>query len=404
MIYKILAGKVPEEEYGLNQNKIFARCVNFFRLFPVKKNRITLIEKLDTGGSGSLFELERECRKRDLPFKFYLIRQADYRFSLFNLGGLIWLFTRKAYLLATSSWVFLNDNFMPMAYMNFSEKTKVVQFWHGMGSFKKFGGSLELEPWLREELYEANCRVDYILASSRQIMENYQEAFIVPEWKVVCVGCPQADYYFRMLKEERRRLAITGGTVPVMSSHRKRLEERYPALRGKKLALYAPTFRDDPRMDQELLSHFDFEEFEKRLGDEYCLVVRLHPQIQSSTIPEGVVDLTDYPNIRRLLCMTDLLIADYSSVAVEYSLLGRPIILYAFDEDWYLEKDRDFYFDYRETAPGPVVHSMEELIGTIEQRGWDLKKVEAFSRLHNEYFDDKNTERVADFLFSSDED
>ena len=99
--------------------------------------------------------------------------------------------------------------------------------------------------------------------------------------------------------------------------------------------------------------------------------------------------------------MTDLLIADYSSVAVEYSLLGRPIVLYAFDEDWYLEKDRDFYFDYRKTAPGPVIHSMEELIGTIERQGWDLKKVEAFSRLHNEYFDDKNTERVVDFLFSS---
>ena len=385
----------------MNQNKIFAWCVNIFRIFPVRKNRITMIEKLDTGGSGSLHEVEKECRKRELPFVFYQIRQSDYRLSLSNLAGLVWLFTRKAYLLATSSWIFLNDNFMPMAYMNLSDKTKVVQLWHGMGSFKKFGGSLDLEPWLRKELYDVNRHVDYILASSRNILDNYREAFIVPEEKVVCVGCPQADYYFRMLKEEKRRLAITGGTVPAASTHRRRLEERYPALRGKKLALYAPTFRDDPEKDRELLSHFDFKAFEDRLGDEYCLAVRLHPQIQSSTIPKGVVNLTDYPNIRRLLCMTDLLIADYSSVAVEYSLLGRPIVLYAFDEDWYLEKDRDFYFDYRKTAPGPVIHSMEELIGTIERQGWDLKKVEAFSRLHNEYFDDKNTERVVDFLFSS---
>ena len=46
----------------MNQNKIFAWCVNLFRIFPVRKNRITMIEKLDTGGSGSLHEVEKECR------------------------------------------------------------------------------------------------------------------------------------------------------------------------------------------------------------------------------------------------------------------------------------------------------------------------------------------------------
>ncbi len=383
----------------MNQNKIFAMCVNFFRIFPVKKNRVTLIEKLDTGGSGSLYELERECKRRGLPLTFHVIRQADYRMSPSNLLGLVKLFTRKAYLLASSSWIFLNDNFMPMAYMKLSEDTRVVQLWHGMGSFKKFGGSLDLEPWLRQELEDVNKHVDYILASSQSIRDNYREAFIVSEDKVVCVGCPQADYYFRMMKEEARRRTRAGSQAPVMSSHRRKLEEKYPALRGKKLALYAPTFRDDPDKDRELLDHFDFEEFDRRLGDQYCLAVRLHPQIQSSAIPEGVVDLTDYPNIRRLLCMTDLLIADYSSVAVEYSLLARPIVLYAFDEDWYLAKDRNFYFDYRQTAPGPVLHTMEDLIDTIEKEGWDLEKVKAFARLHNEYFDDRNTERVVDFLF-----
>lgn len=50
-------------------------------------------------------------------------------------------------------------------------------------------------------------------------------------------------------------------------------------------------------------------------------MVRLHPQIQSAKVPDTVANMTDYPNVRKLLCMTDILIADYSSIAVEYSLL-----------------------------------------------------------------------------------
>ena len=63
-------------------------------------------------------------------------------------------------------------------------------------------------------------------------------------------------------------------------------------------------------------------------------MVRLHPQIQSAKVPDTVANMTDYPNVRKLLCMTDILIADYSSIAVEYSLLNRQIILYAFDKEW----------------------------------------------------------------------
>ncbi len=75
--------------------------------------------------------------------------------------------------------------------------------------------------------------------------------------------------------------------------------------------------------------------------------------------------------------MTDILIADYSSIAVEYSLLNRPIILYAFDKEWYLSKDRGFYFDYEKTAPGPIVENMQDLIDCMKNEQWDLKKVES---------------------------
>ena len=370
----------------LNTNRIFAGCFNFFRKWKVKKNQITLIEKLNTGGTGSLFEIKNECEKRGLPFHFNIITHADYEVSPRNLGGLIKLFTVKAFKMATSSHIFLNDNFLPLGYMKLSDETKVVQLWHGMGSFKKFGGSSETDPAVLKELKAATKNTDHILASSKNIRDNYAEAFMAPKEKVICIGCPQVDYFFREHD---------------IDAWKAELCEKYPEMKRKKLVLYAPTFRGDEERDKKLLDSFDFDAFQKELGEEYFLMVRLHPQIQSAKVPDTVANMTDYPNVRKLLCMTDILIADYSSIAVEYSLLNRPIILYAFDKEWYLSEDRGFYFDYEKTAPGPIVENMQDLIDCIENKRWDIAKVEKFAHLHNDYFDDKSAKRVVDYYFGN---
>ena len=370
----------------MNTNKIFAGCFNFFRKWKVKKNQITLIEKLNTGGTGSLFEIKRECEKRGLPFHFNIITHADYEVSPRNLGGLIKLFTVKAFKMATSSHIFLNDNFLPLGYMKLSEETKVIQLWHGMGSFKKFGGSSETDPAVLKELEAATKNTDHILASSENIRDNYAEAFMAPKEKIICIGCPQVDYFFR--KHD-------------VDAWKEELSEKYPEMKGKKLVLYAPTFRGDEERDKRLLESFDFDAFQKELGEEYFLMVRLHPQIQSAKVPDTVANMTEYSNVRKLLCMTDILIADYSSIAVEYSLLNRPIILYAFDKEWYLREDRGFYFDYEKTAPGPIVENMQDLIDCIKNKQWDIAKVEKFAHLHNDYFDDKSAKRVVDYYFGN---
>lgn len=370
----------------LNTNRIFAGFFNFFRKWKVKKNQITLVEKLNTGGTGSLFEIKNECEKRGLPFRFNIITHADYEVSPRNLGGLLKLFTIKAFRMATSSHIFLNDNFLPLGYMKLSDKTKVVQLWHGMGSFKKFGGSSETDLAVLKELEAATQNTNHILASSKNIRDNYAEAFIAPKEKVICIGCPQVDYFFREHD---------------IAAWKEELSEQYPEMKGKKLVLYAPTFRGEEEHDKKLLEAFDFDAFQKELGEDYFLMVRLHPQIQSAKVPETVANMTDYPNVRKLLCMTDILIADYSSIAVEYSLLNRPIILYAFDKDWYLSKDRGFYFDYEKTAPGPIVENMQDLIDCMKNEQWDLKKVESFAHLHNDYFDDKSAGRVVDYYFGN---
>lgn len=370
----------------MNTNKLFAKVYQCFRRFKVNPKKVFLIEKLDTGGCGSLFTVRQECERRGLDLEFHVITHADYRVSPRNLLGLLKVFTVKAYHMATAGYIFLNDNFMPIAYMDIPEETTVIQLWHGMGSFKKFGGSTEPNPAVRQELKKVNEQVDHILASAEGIRDNYAEAFMVNKEKVLAIGCPQADYYF---------------ADHDVDMWRERFDMLFPQAKGKKLALYAPTFREDPVRDRDLLTHFDFARFQKELGEEYCLMVRLHPQIHAGPVPDGVLDMTGFANVRKLLMLTDLLIADYSSIAVEYALLKRPIVLYAFDKAWYLENDRGFYYDYEETAPGPVVTSMGELIECIRREGWDLDRVDAFAHLHNDFFDDRSAERIVDAYFGA---
>lgn len=368
----------------MNTNKIFATVFRLFHKCGIKKNKVTLIEKLNTGGTGSLYAIEKECRKRNLPCDFHVISHKDYEMKPSNLFGLIRLFTVKVYHMATSEYIFLNDNFIPMAYMDLDPLVKVVQLWHGMGSFKKFAGSTETDPKMLQLIADVNRQVK-IMVSSENVRDNFAEAFCVPREQVLAMGCPQADYYFKKHNVE---------------AWKKQLCKRYPAMEGKKWILYAPTFRGDEKRDRELMEHFDFERFDRELGEEYCLMVRLHPQIHGGKVPDSVIDMTKFPNVRRLLCMTDILIADYSSIAVEYSLLGRPILLYAFDKEWYLTKDRGFYFDFEQTAPGPIAESMDELIDMIKEKKWDLAKVDAFAHLHNDFFDARSATRIVDHFFA----
>ena len=294
--------------------------------------------------------------------------------------------------MAVSSHIFLNDNFMPLAYMKLSPETKVIQLWHGMGSYKRFGASSKLSEDTFLELEAANANVTHILASSENIRDNYAEAFLVPPEKILILGCPQADYYVEMMRGGGRGIDLI----------RRRLERAFPQLAGKKLALYAPTFRDDKKRDKDILSHFDFKRFEKECGDEYCLAVRRHPAFCTGRVPGSCIDLTDYPDVRELLAVTDLLIADYSSIIVEYALLEKPVLIYAFDKDWYLNKDRGFYFDFEKTVPGPVLENMDQLIDAVKNESWDLEKVRAFARLHNDFFDGNSTARIVDYYWGKD--
>jgi CDP-ribitol ribitolphosphotransferase len=105
--------------------------------------------------------------------------------------------------------------------------------------------------------------------------------------------------------------------------------------------------------------------------------------------------MTDYPQVTDLYFVSDLLVTDYSSTIVEYVLLDKPVILYAFDLEKY---DRGFYRDYEDTVPGPVAHNEKEFLEILSNNTKENQKRQTFAKLQYDYIDNRSTERILSVL------
>ena len=329
---------------------LYALFFNIFRVFPVKENRITFLSPHRENFTDSLGMVLNEVESRG-GYDTVRISAADLDFkSLGSLPGIIRFFTVKAYMLATSKYVFLNDNFMPMGNLNFSKKAVVVQLWHAEGVFKKFGLHIPQPKDVRQRELKGAQKLTWVVCSSKSVAPFYAEAFGVNEDQVLPLGAPRADVFFKPFD---------------MDALREKFYSRYPECRDKKLILYAPTFRDDPEEDKRLLQSIDTAAFNARYGKTSCLLIRLHPQIRhTSSDIEGAVDVTDYEDVGELTRLCDAMITDYSSVCMDAALIGKPVYFYAYDLEKYAS-DRQFYFDYETYVPGPVAKDFGTLLNLL---------------------------------------
>lgn len=73
--------------------------------------------------------------------------------------------------------------------------------------------------------------------------------------------------------------------------------------------------------------------------------------------------MTYYHDMHELLCISDVLITDYSSSLFDFSLLHKPCFIYATDYESY---DRGTYFRLEE-LPFPLALNNAELFDVISQ-------------------------------------
>ena len=384
--------------------KLFAFLFNFFRFFISEKNikknnNISFImDEIDEISSNSNLEyIKQELDSRD-NYKYNYIYKSNYSFdksksfkdNFRKFFSLFSFFLIKTYKLSKSKYVFLNDNFFPIAYMNFNNKSKLIQLWHAPGAFKKFGFDSTDDENIRELIKLIGNKTEYLIVTSSNISDIYEKAFQVNEKKILAFGIPRIDYYFDKKNINQYNIRRI----------REKLEKKYPKIKGKKIVLNAPTFRENQDLNEKISINFDGNLFESNLNDEYCLVFKSHPKYNIPMV-EHSIDLSKYDNIQELLLVSDILITDYSSIMIEFAILFKPIIFYPFDLKYYSSNERGFYFDY-DDVPGPIAKDTQEIIEIIKKNNFNIDKIKKFVFKNYDYLDNKSSKRIVDFILSRD--
>ena len=238
---------------------------------------------------------------------------------------------------------------------------KYLMLWHGGAALKKVERDAEdklgYSYWRKAKRDSEVC--DLMISGCRANTDLIKRSF----WysgQVLEAGIPRNDIFFD--KEQHRAI-------------RERLNREYNIPEGHRIVMYAPTFRrsgtiEPYRIDwQALLPHLR----EKFGGEEVTIFLRLHPnligKVDTSSLQNSpaVVDMTRYHDMQELLCISDMLITDYSSSMFDYAMLRRPCLLYATDVEQY---DRGYYYDFSE-LPFPLARNGEQLANII--RDFDLE-------------------------------
>ena len=134
-----------------------------------------------------------------------------------------------------------------------------------------------------------------------------------------------------------------------------------------RICLYAPTFRDHdawgiPPLDHERCCSV----LEQRFGAPFVWVLRAHPNVARALARDHAADVVNaswYGDAVELLVAADVLITDYSSMAEDFALLGRPGYQFVPDAREY-ERTRGFAYPLS-FRPFPVAYTHDELCHAI---------------------------------------
>ncbi|MGG1396571.1 CDP-glycerol:glycerophosphate glycerophosphotransferase [Bacillus salipaludis] len=266
-----------------------------------------------------------------------------------------------------------------------------LETWHGTPLKKLVFDMRDVysaNPRYKRDFYMQSRAWDYLLSPNRYSSEIFRSAFKFDK-EMLEYGYPRNDILYAPDKEERAASVKEAIGIP----------------KGKKVVLYAPTWRDDDFYEPgkyKFQLQLDLHKMKEKLGEEYVVALRMHYFIADDINVEGLdgfaFNLSKYDDIAELYLISDILITDYSSVFFDYANLKRPILFFTYDLEKYRDQLRGFYLDFENDAPGPLLMTSDaviEAITNIESLKKDYQeRYEAFYERFCSWHDGKATENV----------
>ena len=303
----------------------------------------------------------RRGMDKDHGIRFHLQNDLSQTVSLLR-------YARLAAKLAACTTIFVDDYIPLLSYLELDKRTRLIQLWHaGFGyklvGYARFGITGSPHPF-------RSCHRQYTHAviGNPDLKPVYAEVFGADPKKLLPTGMPRLENFLDPERAEQAEKAFF---------------EAHPELHGKRIILFAPTYRGYDQKD----AHYEYERIDQAGLYAMCeetdsvILFKWHHFIRqrmeiSSDHADRFLDLSD-ESINELMYVSDVLITDYSSCFYDYLLLQKPILFYVYDVERYAAT-RGVHYDIETTAPGLILKSSEEMIRVLRQEAIPRTEPKAF--------------------------
>jgi CDP-glycerol glycerophosphotransferase (TagB/SpsB family) len=332
-------------------------CFIFCRVFPIKRNRVSICTFEGKGGFGCnpkyiVQELHR--RSEDYEFIWFVNNmQKEFPSYVKKVPNTLW---SRAYWLSTSKvWI---DNYRK-PYGTCKRKGQYyLNTWHGTIGFKSMG------LWRGE----AFSNMAYLV--SKNDSDMIDDAIIDSEW---CeeVWPKGLVYNGECLRTGAPRCDVLYGN---RSQYKEAFRKQFGISKEAKVVMFAPTFRESATNGKRTVFSeewtLDFEQLLRNLklrfeGDWY-LCLRLHPQVapeikqhRERLLQEKVIDVSWADDLYEILAAMDAFVTDYSSAAMDASYAHIPVFIYADDIEKYMNERGSMLWNMSTDSKMPVTNNKE---------------------------------------------
>ncbi|KJS62577.1 bifunctional glycosyltransferase/CDP-glycerol:glycerophosphate glycerophosphotransferase [Streptomyces rubellomurinus] len=385
------AALLPEERSGYRQRQ--QRSVDY----PAARRKPVRDAVLYNVAGGSQYgdsprAIHEELVRRGLPLE-HLWGSDDMQADLPSTARAVRLYSPEWFeALATAKYV-VTSTHLPDFFVRRPGQV-VVQTWQG-SPLKQVGFDFE-KVWFTDS--------NYLKTLARE----------VPNWNLLVAGSSWSAPVLRRAFDYQGEILESGSPRNdlLFAADREKtaeqVRERLGLPEGKKVVLYAPTWREDrrrPNGGYQIDLRLDLAAARAALGDDQVLLVRRHP-LMCGQIPDAgngyVWDVGSYPDMAELLLIADVLVTDYSASVFDFASTGKPMLFFTYDLEHYRDNLRGFSLDFEAEAPGPLLATSEELVsalGRVEQVAAEYAdKAAAFREAYCDLDDGKASARVVDAM------
>ena len=303
-------------------------------------------------------------REQLAPYGYGFAAKVAY---LLHLIGATWSMQRARVTVIDNAW-------LPAHITTARTGCSVIQVWHAEGAYKRFGhatrgASSGADGALHELIHSGYSDA---LVSSESVRPAYAEAFRMPLNHVHAVGPLRGAWLANSAAVAQRKTTLLA---------------RYPELSGKRVLLYAPTFRGRGAQRETQLT-ISPDAIAAALPQDWIVAIKAHPlvPITAQSTSGRCVTLDAATPIDELFPIADALFTDYSSSIFLWSLLERPLLLAVADADAYAQ-DPGLFLDPRSSESiGTRVNSAQEVVAALTAVGSSTAVDQARQRAFSERY------------------